>query len=94
MKDLSTLEYLYVLRCCSASSETHSCLAVSVHHPTMISIFPLSADTRHVVRTFAWRHDGLGDGCRQRHEGKGRFDQFILQRRNTTHVGRKVRAGN
>jgi polyferredoxin len=30
MSDLSTLEYLYDLRCCRASSETHSCAAVSV----------------------------------------------------------------
>jgi hypothetical protein len=29
MKDLSTLEYLYDLRCWRASSDTHSCLAVS-----------------------------------------------------------------
>lgn len=29
MKDLSTLEYLYVRRCCRASSETHSCFFVS-----------------------------------------------------------------
>jgi hypothetical protein len=36
MKDLSTLEYLYVFRCCSASSETHSFRAVSAH-PTIIS---------------------------------------------------------
>jgi hypothetical protein len=30
MRDLSTLEYLYDRRCCRASSDTHSCAAVSV----------------------------------------------------------------
>ena len=77
MKDLSTLEYLYVFRCCSASSETHSCFAVSVIVSKQLCC---RADARKGVRTFARRHLGAGDGERKRHEcgGGGEIYVFVL----------------
>jgi hypothetical protein len=64
MKDLSTLEYLYVFRCWSASSETHSCFAVSGFVSKQLY---WRADARKGGRTFARRHLGAGDGGRKRH---------------------------
>jgi hypothetical protein len=62
MKDLSTLEYLYVRRCCSASSEMHSCLAVSVQ--LIVVSYDASAQGGR-ARTFARRHSsGSCDGKR------------------------------
>lgn len=68
MKDLSTLEYLYVFRCWSASSETHSCFAVSA---IVSKQFRWRANARKGGRTFARRHLGAGDGGRKRHECGG-----------------------
>lgn len=68
MKDLSTLEYLYVFRCWSASSETHSCFAVSAIVSKQLC---WRADARKGGRTFARWHLGAGDGGRKRHEYGG-----------------------
>lgn len=68
MKDLSTLEYLYVFRCCSASSETHSCFAVSA---TVSEHSCRRANARKGGGTFARRHLGTGDRERERHECGG-----------------------
>lgn len=72
MKDLSTLEYLYDLRCCRASSDTHSCFAVSA----FLVYQQLFGETRNAwSRTFARRHGGgLGDRRWERHGCKGGLD--------------------
>jgi hypothetical protein len=75
MKDLSTLEYLYVFRCWSASSETHSCFAVSAIVSKQLY---WRADARKGGRTFARRHLGAGDGGRKRHECGGDGEIYVL----------------
>lgn len=71
MKDLSTLEYLYECKCCNASSETHSCFAVSAEqlvneHSRFFGSIATRSDQvgvqEGVRRTFARRHGGMGDG--------------------------------
>jgi len=75
MKDLSTLEYLYVFKCWSASSETHSCFAVSAIVSKQLC---WRTDARKGGRTFARRHLGAGDGWRKRHECGG-TEKYIFR---------------